>query len=160
MPAPPQTSARPLEPLNKLIHLLVVVLGWVGFAWMWVLVSARPWESERLMWLIVGSLVVVPLLTAAWVAHNSSIHRRKGERQAVAAADQSYEHDWHGRSVQADWATLRRSRMVLVSVDGQHKIFCGSRIDAPADSTRTAETRRDRPAEDPGGGHPVPVAQD
>jgi hypothetical protein len=160
MPSPPPASARPLGPLNKLVHLLVVVLGWVGFAWMWVLVSARPWESERLVWLIVGSLVLVPILTAAWVMHNSAIHRRKGERQAVAAADLSYEHDWHGRAVQADWTTLRRSRVVLVSVDGQRKIFRGSRIDACADSMQTSATRRDRPAEDPGGGHPIPVAQD
>jgi hypothetical protein len=160
MPAPPQTSARPLEPLNKLVHLLVVVLGWAGFAWMWLLVSARPWESQRLMWLIVGSLVVVPILTAAWVMHNSAIHRRKGERQAVAAADMRYEHDWHGRAVQADWATLRRSRLVLVSLDGQRKIFCGNRIDAPEDTLRAVAARRDRPAEDPCSGHPVPAALD
>lgn len=160
MPSPPPTSARPLEPLNKLLHLLVVVLGWVGFVWLWLLVAARPWESQRLMWLIVGSLVVVPLLTAAWVMHNSSIHRRKGERQAVADADLSYAHDWHGRAVQADWVTLQRSRVVLVSVEGERKIFCGSRIDAPDDALRPAAARRARPASDPGHGLPASVTQD
>jgi hypothetical protein len=119
---------------RKLAHLLVVVLGWVGFVWMWGLVAARPWESQRLLWLIVGSLLTLPLLTALWVMHNRSIHRRKGERQAVAAVDMDYVHDWHGRSVQADWVMLRRSRVVLVEVDGEHKRYVGSHIDQPRHS--------------------------
>lgn len=118
------------DTLRKLAHLLVVVFGWVGFVWMWSLVAARPWESERLLWLIVGSLLVLPLLTAAWVMHNRSIHRRKGERQSVAAADMSYARDWHGRAVQADWAALRRSSIVFVEVESEHKRYVGSRVEA------------------------------
>jgi hypothetical protein len=128
---------RARESLRRLAHLLVIALGWVGFAWMWLLVAARPWESQRLIWLIVGSLLVVPLLTGAWVLHNRSIHRRKGERQAVAKADASYAHDWHGRVVQADWAVLRHSCVVLVSVDGAHKLYRGSHV---ADSAHSATT--------------------
>jgi hypothetical protein len=160
MPSPPPNAARPLEPLNRLLHLLVVVLGWVGFAWMWVLVSARPWESDRLLWLIAGSLLIVPLLTGAWVVHNRSIHRRKGERRAVTDVALNYAHDWHGRAVQADWASLQRSRVVLVSVEGERKIFCGSRIDAPEHRTPPAAARRARPAAAPGHGQPASLAQD
>lgn len=116
--------------LRRLAHLLLVVLGWVGFVWMWTLVASRPWDSRGLVWLIVGSLIVMPLLTAAWVLHNRSLHRRKGERRAVASADMDYAHDWHGRSVQADWSALRRSRIVLIEGDDQHKRYHGQRGDA------------------------------
>lgn len=118
--------------LKKLAHLLMVVLGWVGFAWMWSLVAARPWESQRLLWLIVGSLVLMPLITGAWVWHNRALSRRKGERLTTIVADMSYARDWHGRAVQADWAALRRSRVVLVDVDGAHKRFVGNASDTLA----------------------------
>mgnify|MGYP002660693332 CR=1 FL=1 len=49
--------------VRRLAHLLLVVLGWVGFVWMWTLVASRPWDSRGLVWLITGSLIVVPLLT-------------------------------------------------------------------------------------------------
>jgi hypothetical protein len=118
--------------LRRLAHLLGVVVGWVGFVWLWMLVATRPWESQRLMWLMLGSLLVAPLLTGAWVLHNRSLYRRKGERQAVSVVDMGYAHDWHGRQVQADWATLCRSRMVLVSIDGERKLYHGSLVDNPS----------------------------
>ena len=101
----------------------MVVLGWVGFVWLWWLVAERPWESQRLVWLIVGSLIVSPLLTALWVLHNRAIYRRKGERRAVAPADAGYGHDWHGRKVHADWPALQDARSVVVRVDGEHKHY-------------------------------------
>ena len=128
MTAPEEHRARLPALLLKLAHLMGVVVGWVGFVWLWLLVAARPWDSQGLVWLILGSLLVAPLLTGAWVLHNRSLHRRKGERQAVAAADMGYSRDWHGRTVQADWDTLRHSRLVLVRVDGERKIFEGSLI--------------------------------
>ena len=106
-----------------MLHLLVVVLGWVGFVWLWWLVAARPWESQRLVWLILGSLILAPLITGLWVLHNRALYKRKGERKAVAVADASYTHDWHGRSVQADWPSLRGARRIVVSVDGEHKRY-------------------------------------
>ncbi len=115
--------------MRKLAHLLVVALGWIAFAWMWLLVAARPWDSRGLVWLILGSLLLMPLLTGAWVLHNRSLHRRKGERQSVARADMGYAQDWHGRQVQADWSALRRSRVVMISVEGERKLYHGGLSD-------------------------------
>lgn len=108
---------------RELLRLVAVVVGWVGFVWMWVLVGRQPWDSARLVWLIVGTLIVAPLLTFFWVLHNRAIFRRKGERKAVAAAEASYQTDWHGRSVSADWAQLRESRFVVVGVDDSIKFY-------------------------------------
>jgi hypothetical protein len=157
-----QTSrrgARARAQLRRLAQLLVIGLGWVGFVWMWLLVAARPWESQRLMWLIVGSLLIVPLLTGAWVMHNRSIHRRKGERQAVAVADTSYAHDWHGRVVHADWAALQRSRVVFVSIEAEHKHYLGSRIADDA-AAASAARRQAAVAADPSRTRHATVAQD
>lgn len=120
-------SPRTPAPLRKLTHLLAVALGWAGFVWLWRLVAAEPWESRGLVWLILGSLLVAPLLTGLWVLHNRSLYRRKGERRAVAAVDMTYRQDWRGRQVQADWHTLRDSRMVLISIEGDRKRYQGMR---------------------------------
>ena len=121
--SPLRPSQRAYAALRKPIQVLVAILGWVGFVWLWVLVDVRPWESEGLVWLIAGSFIVFPLVTGAWVIHNRSIFERKGERRAVAVAETTYTHDWHGRSVTADWPSLKRSRLVHVSVDGARKIY-------------------------------------
>jgi hypothetical protein len=137
--------------LGKLAHLALVVVGWAGFVWLWMLVAARPWDSRGLVWLILGSLLVAPLLTGAWVLHNRSLYRRKGERRAVAAADMAYERDWHGRVVQADWAVLRDSCQVVISVEGGRKVYHG-RPARPADqqgrpaSAASASPRAPAPA--------------
>ncbi|HPO19045.1 MAG TPA: hypothetical protein PLO07_07610 [Rubrivivax sp.] len=137
--------------LRKVAHLLLVVFGWAGFVWMWSLVASRPWDSRGLVWLIVGSLVVMPLLTGAWVLHNRALARRKGERRSVASVDMGYEHDWHGRRVHADFGALRASRLVLIQVEGEDKRYHGLRADAPrAAGAAPAPTR-------PGALHDAPM---
>lgn len=146
MTAAATSRARLPRLLRKLAHLLVVALGWIGFAWLWLKVATRPWDSEGLVWLIAGSLLLAPLLTGIWVLHNRSIHRRKGERQAVAAADMSYARDWHGRSVHADWSALRRSRLVLISVEGDRKTYHGSLVETAAANPQPPLPAAQRPA--------------
>ena len=140
--APQRGRSGARAALRRLAHLLLLVLGWVGFVWMWTLVASRPWDSRSLVWLIVGSLVVMPLLTGAWVLHNRALARRKGERRSVASVDMGYEHDWHGRRVHADFTVLRASRLVLVQVEGEHKRYHGLRADsARAAASTPAPTR-------------------
>lgn len=103
--------------MRTLLHFVIVAAGWIGFVWMWILVARQPWDSMRLVWLIIASLIVAPLLTAAWVAHNRSIYRRKGERRTVAAADTRYRRDWRRRVVKADWAAMAVSPVVTIDID-------------------------------------------
>lgn len=121
--------------VREIGHALLVAAGWVGFVWMWVVVARQRWAVEGLLWVIGASLLVVPLLTAAWVLHNRAIHRRKGERRAVAAVAIDYAHDWHGRAVQADWAALKRSRSVVVTASAAVKTYAG-RHDLPSAEPR------------------------
>ncbi|MBK6863835.1 MAG: hypothetical protein IPG91_09750 [Ideonella sp.] len=137
--AAPRREATP-HPLRTLVHLLVVAAGWIGFAWMWLLVARQPWESDRLVWLIVGSFIVAPLLTAAWVMHNRAIHRRKGERRAVTPVRQRYRRDWRGREVKADWAAMAVSPLVTIIIDEDGcKRFLGVSRSPPPKAPHRAE---------------------
>lgn len=100
------------------LHVLLAAVGWAGFVWLWLLVAQRPWESQRLVWLVLGSFLLAPLVTALWVWHNRAIHRRKGERRAVPAPRNGmYRRDWAGRKVRADWAALAVSPVVTIQID-------------------------------------------
>lgn len=141
----PNTPRRSRLGARKVLHVALVLLGWVGFVWMWLLVAQRPWESERLVWLIVGSIVLLPLLTFVWVRHNRDIHRRKGERRAPMLADVRYEHDWHGRSVHADWPVLRRTQSVTITVAGGRKLYRAARPPATPPARPPVRERRIAP---------------
>jgi len=49
----------------------------------------------------------------------------------VPVADFSYRNDWHGRRVDADWATLRTSRFVTIGVEGDVKTYRATGLDFP-----------------------------
>lgn len=123
---------------NTLGQALVVALGWIGFVGLWWLVAQRPWEVRGLVWLIGGSLVVLPLITLYWVWHNRSIYRRKGPRRAVAMVDESYARDWNGRAVQADWPMLRHARSITVQVGDEAKHYQLGAASVRAPRTRSA----------------------
>lgn len=115
--------ARLRSPLHAVGHAVLVVLGWAGFVWLWNLVLVRPWDSADLRVLIVGTLVVAPTLTVAWIAHNVGIYRRRGPRRSVPAVTWRYERDYNGREVVADFVALREARMIVVDIDGGCKRF-------------------------------------
>lgn len=115
---------------REILQVLIVALGWIGFVWLWVLVGRQPWDSSSLVWLILGSLIVLPVVTLVWVMHNRALFKRKGERRGVAPADLGYRHDWNGRRVDADWAALRASSMVSIDVAGPVKTYRDTAIAA------------------------------
>lgn len=122
-PADPHRQARLRSWPQRLVHLLAIVAGWLLFWWGWHTVLARPWDSDSLVILIVGSVVMLPILTLLWILHNLRIHRSKGPRKAVPAAAMAYPQDWNGRAVQADWTELAGARAIVVDIEGDRKIF-------------------------------------
>ncbi|MCI1193103.1 hypothetical protein MOJ79_14765 [Calidifontimicrobium sp. SYSU G02091] len=122
-PPDPTRPAGLRSPLHAVGHVVLVVLGWAGFVWLWSLVLVRPWESADLRGLIVGTLVVAPTLTVAWIVHNVGIYRRRGPRRSVPAVTWRYERDYNEREIVADFVALRDARAVVIDVDGRCKRF-------------------------------------
>jgi hypothetical protein len=111
------------EPGRVVAHVVLVALGWFGFGWLWSLVLVRPWDSADLRVLILGTLLIVPLLTLAWVAHNVAIHRRRGPRRQVRTLAPHYLLDFNGRAVVADFEQLRSAPRIVIGIDGDRKHY-------------------------------------
>lgn len=113
----------PLPWRRRVVHALAIVLGWCLFAWSWQRVTAARPEVGELRVLVLAALVVVPVLTLSWVLHNVGIYRRRGARRAVTPVNWSYDADFNGRRVAADWPDLTLARRVDVVIDGDTKRF-------------------------------------
>ena len=117
LPSSQPAAGRPrLRGAQWLIHAVLLLLGWVGFVWMWWQVAGRPWDSADLVVLIAASLIALPTVTLLWVVHNIALHRRKGPRTHSAVVFADYPNDWNGREVKADWAAVRAARIVVIEV--------------------------------------------
>lgn len=119
----PQGGHVPLPPRRRVLHALVIVAGWLLFAWSWHRVTADKPELGELRLLMLGALAVVPPLTLGWVAHNVGIHRRKGPRRSVPAVALRYDTDFNGRRIEADWTLLAHARRIDIVVEGDRKRF-------------------------------------
>jgi hypothetical protein len=119
-------------PLNgwpaRLLHLAALAVGWGLFFWAWYDVLGQHWETEFLTWLIAGSVVLLPMVTTAWILHNVGIHRRKGPRTGSRKVDETYRHDWNGREIAADFTELARARVVVIDVEGKRKVYRGGGV--------------------------------
>ena len=108
---------------QRLLHLIALAVGWGLFFWGWYDVLGQNWDTTALIWLIVGSVVLMPAMTFAWVLHNVGIHRRKGPRTGLRKVDEAYRHDWNGREIAADFAALARANVVVIDVEGKRKVY-------------------------------------
>ena len=109
---------------RKLLHILVVVIGWVLFIWSWGRVLMRPsldWKPAAL--LILCGLIFFPIVTSAWVQHCRQIFRRKGARGAGNHPELHYDSDWNGRTVRADWPALQDAQLIVIRNDATEKKF-------------------------------------
>ena len=121
---PARLSPTPLRGWpQRLLHLAALVVGWGLFFWGWHDVLGQHWDTTALIWLIVGSLVLLPAMTIAWVLHNVGIHRRKGPRTGLRKVDETYRHDWNGREIAADFAALAHANVVVIDVEGKRKVY-------------------------------------
>lgn len=130
---------------QRLLHLAALAIGWGLFFWGWHDVLGQHWNTTALVWLIVGSLVLLPAMTVAWVLHNVGIHRRKGPRTGLREVDDTYARDWNGREICADFAALARANVVVIDVEGKRKVYRAGGILPMAQWTVTP-TRQHHPA--------------
>ena len=109
---------------RKLVHFLVLIIGWLLFfgSW-WRVLETQRLSYPVLIWLLLGALVVIPLVTLIWLRHNVHIYERKGPRLQVRIADERYEHDWQGLQVSADWVGLRAAHSIGVGLESDRKSY-------------------------------------
>jgi hypothetical protein len=122
-PRAPQEAQQALPPLRRLWHALLVIAGWLLFAWSWQRVTAGRPELGELRWLMLGAVAVVPVITIGWVVHNVGIHRRKGPRRAVPEVEMAYAADFNGRRIEADWSRLVDARHIDIVIHADAKRF-------------------------------------
>lgn len=131
---------------QRIAHLLVVAAGWVLFGWGWHKVAGQAWDTDSLMILIGGSLIMLPTLTVLWIAHNLRIHRQKGPRTRSRPAGDDYRHDWNGREVDAYWPAMATAQIVVVDIVDERKVFRAANTGkTPANGDRRRRLPQDPP---------------
>lgn len=118
-PVSPRRSASLGSWRIVLMHAIFIALGWILFAWSWVLVLSRPIQTGNLWWLMGIASVLVPAITMAWIMHNVGINRRKGPRRAGRETPLVYEQDFHGHRIDADWDSLRAAQCVAIGLNDE-----------------------------------------
>lgn len=111
-------------PFHVFLHGLIVVMGWGIFGWCWWTVGfEQPLRATVLTTLILITLLIAPLMTLFWVAHNRDLYVRKGQRRGMRSAAEIYQNDWAGRRVHAQFGTLRHSSLVIINSTPDDKYF-------------------------------------
>lgn len=118
-PASPRRSASLASWNVAAMHAAFIVLGWVVFAWSWIIVLSRPIQTGNLWWLMGAASILAPALTLAWIMHNVGINRRKGPRRAGRATPLVYDLDFHGHRIDADWDFLRTAQCIEIGLNDE-----------------------------------------
>lgn len=111
-------------PLHVAWHAILVVFGWCifgGFWWLILLQKSHP--LTQIVWLLAGALVLLPVVTLYWVAHNRAIYARKGPRRQVQVFETLYTQDWAGRPVRARFELLRQAPLITIHSTNEEKRF-------------------------------------
>lgn len=103
-------------------RVAVGTVSWLAFAFAWWFVlqrDPRTWVVELVVPVV--SLLVVTVLTLAWVRHNLGIYERKGPRRGVPGTGAPYTHDSLGRVLVLP--SLDTARVVRVDVQSGTKRY-------------------------------------
>ncbi|HEX9204343.1 MAG TPA: hypothetical protein VF853_00300 [Candidatus Deferrimicrobiaceae bacterium] len=109
--------------LRDLVHVLVILAGWVLFFYWWwvVLPSTSRGETAWALLIILGVSLVTAIGTVGWVRYNLGIYRRKGPRRTVPDVLENAEADVLGRKLShPGMERLRSARLVTVSLNGEN----------------------------------------
>lgn len=119
-------SKRPAlsGPLHVIWHAILVIVGWCLFGGFWYAVLLQKSHSlSNIVWLLASALILLPVITLYWVLHNRGIHSRKGPRQQVQVVEASYEQDWAGRPVHANFDQIKLAYLVTIESTAEQKRF-------------------------------------
>jgi hypothetical protein len=122
LPDPRRTASRP----RRVLHFAVALAGWALFVYWWMLVLRRTGEAEMRFtgWFLALSLAVIVLVTIAWVAHNTRLHRALPARSRIRQLRVSFHEDSLGRPVQSlDDRSLTDASVVRIVVDDGRKRY-------------------------------------
>lgn len=114
--------SKHLDPLAGR-RVVVGVLSWVLLLLAWVLVlqrDPRTWLYQLAVPVV--TLVVVTVVTFAWVRHNLGIYVRKGPRRGLPAVDRPWTSDSLGRRLELP-TDLAEARVVRLTVRGDVKAY-------------------------------------
>lgn len=110
-------------PLHVASHVFLVAFGWLLFGGFWWAVLQQETNSlSNIVWLLAGTLVLLPVITLYWVLHNRGIYDRKGPRRQVQVVESPYEQDWAGRPVHAEFERLKQAPLITIrsTPDAKH----------------------------------------
>lgn len=129
-------SAEDLGRGRTALHLLVAVVGWLGFItlWVWQLEVFVPANWLSGLELIGVFLVVFALASPAWVLWNRSIYRRRHRRATPIVLEVQFERDSLDRPLAVSPAVLLHPAEIRVTVsdDGAVKRYDVPERAAPA----------------------------
>lgn len=103
----------------------MTLAAWAGFAWAWYVVFYKRTPEQTLRGLLALGIFVVFVLvvTLAWMRHNVALSRRKTPRTQVPHVVEDYGRDHFGRTVRADWASVRVAPVVSIDYDAETKSY-------------------------------------
>jgi hypothetical protein len=104
---------------RTIFQSLVALLGWAVFGLLWWLAFRGAGPSRAVLFGLLATIGVAVLLGAvagAWVAWNVHVWRRHGPPPVRLPHRYDYSHDVAGRPVQADFASLKASRYVVIDL--------------------------------------------
>lgn len=119
-------TRQPLASLGRrVLHSLAILGGWFIYFWLWwrVIYVYDQGLNPLVALFLFGVVIVVPTITLIWVLHNVRIFKHKGPRQGRTTVEDNYVADWKGRRVTADWADMKQSSSIVISVSGNNKQY-------------------------------------
>lgn len=106
-------------------HGVVLLVPWGGLAWLWWRLLRADGGAGLILagWVVAVCAAATLVVTLAWVAHNLRIARQRGQRRGLPTVELTYDHDWTGRTVQANWPDIRAASVVVIATGDGEKAF-------------------------------------
>jgi hypothetical protein len=115
----------PLQPMwRSAVHFLLIILGWLVYFWLvcHTLFNVAGDDVQLILWVILVSLIAVPLTTLIWIVLNVSLFK-KTNRIHNPSIEEKYEQDWEGNTVHCDWARAKLAKKINIRIEQKAKHY-------------------------------------